>query len=81
MPSEIKYIYSKKACACQVATLPMIEARLKKLGAIKTNLSGLITQGAYNSSVPASAGTHDGGGVWDVVSTTLHVIVMQYYAT
>ncbi len=66
MATDIKYIYGKKACACQIATVPMIEARLKKIGAIKKGLSGLITQGAYNSTVSASARTHVGGGVWDV---------------
>lgn len=30
-----------------------------------------ITQGAYNSSVAASGGTHDGGGVIDIRATTL----------
>ena len=66
MATNIKYIYGKKACTCQIATVPMIEARLKKIGAIKKSLSGLITQGAYNSTVSASARTHVGGGVWDV---------------
>ena len=66
MATDIKFIYGKKACTCQIATVPMIEARLKKIGAIKKDLSGLITQGAYNSTVSASARTHVGGGVWDV---------------
>ncbi len=59
-------IYGHPACDCIAQTLPMVEARLKAIGAIKHDLSGLVTQGCYRSRNKASAGTHAGGGVWDV---------------
>lgn len=56
-----------RMCSCQVATFPMLEARLRDAGLITTDLTGLIYQGGYNAGgVAASAGTHDGGGALDV---------------
>jgi len=67
MASTIVTVYGKRTCACVKRALPLVEARLKRAGYIKQDLSGLITQGGYNNgAVPASAGTHDGGGVIDV---------------
>ncbi|MDN5725626.1 MAG: hypothetical protein L0G99_06795 [Propionibacteriales bacterium] len=45
--------------------MPMIESRLKDLGAIENDLSGLIAQGAYSDG-SLSANTHAGGGAMDV---------------
>lgn len=59
-------LYDRTVCSCIIDTAPLIEAELRKIGAIKRDLSGLITQGAYSTSVSASAGTHAGGGVIDV---------------
>lgn len=64
-------VYGYASCGCQAASLPMIEARLREVGGIRRDLSGLITQGAYSTSVSASAGTHSGGGVWDVAWSTV----------
>lgn len=64
--ASVVYVHGRRACPCQAATLPMIEARLRAIGAITTDLFGMITQQAYSAGVAASAGTHDGGGVWDV---------------
>ena len=72
MATDIKYVHGKRACSCQVKTVKMIEARLRKIGAIKKDLSGLITQGAFNATVSASARTHVGGGVWDVHYTLVN---------
>lgn len=66
MGQAIPTVYGKRACSCQIASLPMIEARLRAAGVIKQGLDGMITQQAYSSGVSASGGTHDGGGVWDV---------------
>ena len=60
-------LHGKRACSCQQKTLPYLERDLRAAGLIKKDLSGLITQQAYNSTVNASGSTHDGGGVWDVV--------------
>lgn len=60
-------LHGKKACTCQQKTLPYLERDLRAAGLIIKDLSGLITQQAYNSTVDASGSTHDGGGVWDVV--------------
>lgn len=61
------YVHGKRACACLAAVVPIVEKNLRDLGVIKHDLSGLITQGSYNGKrVHASAGTHSGGGVWDV---------------
>ena len=59
------YKYGVKMCQCMIDSLPMIEERLRALGVIKKDISGLITQGAY-SGAKASAGTHNGGGAIDV---------------
>ena len=64
-------VYGVDACGCQVVSLPMVEARLREAGGVRQDLSGLITQGAYSSGVSASAGTHSGGGVWDVAWSTV----------
>lgn len=67
MASTIVTVYGRRTCACVKRALPLVEARLKRAGYIKQDLSGLITQGGYNNgAVSASAGTHDGGGVIDV---------------
>lgn len=60
-------LHGKRACTCQQKTLPYLERDLRAAGLIKKDLSGLITQQAYNSTVDASGPTHDRGGVWDVV--------------
>lgn len=60
-------LHGMKACSCQQKTLPYLERDLRAAGLIIKDLSGLITQQAYNSTVNASGSTHDGGGVWDVV--------------
>lgn len=60
-------LHGKRACSCQQKTLPYLERDLRAAGLIIKDLSGLITQQAYNSTVNASGSTHDGGGVWDVV--------------
>lgn len=55
-----------KVCLCMEYTLPLIEAEMKKRGLIKYAID--IFQGAYNPGrVAASAGTHDLGGVIDVL--------------
>lgn len=64
--SPIRWVRGKRACNCIERTVAIIERELRKLGAIKQDLSGLITQGSYNTSVKASGSTHSGGGVWDV---------------
>lgn len=64
--SPIRWVRGKRACACWEQVVPIIERELIALGAIKSDLSGLITQGSYNTSVAASGSTHSGGGVWDV---------------
>ena len=64
--SPIVTLHGKKACTCQQKTLPYLERDLRAAGLIVKDLSGLITQQAYNSTVNASGPTHDGGGVWDV---------------
>lgn len=70
MASTIVYVHGRRTCACVKQALPLVEARLKRAGYIKQDLSGLITQGGYNNgAVPASAGTHDGGGVIDVAAS------------
>lgn len=70
MASTIVYVHGRRTCACVKQALPLVEARLKRAGYIKRDLSGLITQGGYNNgAVPASAGTHDGGGVIDVAAS------------
>lgn len=70
MASTIVYVHGRRTCACVKRALPLVEARLKRAGYIKQDLSGLITQGGYNNgAVPASAGTHDGGGVIDVAAS------------
>lgn len=70
MASTIVTVYGKRTCTCVKRALPLVEARLKRAGYIKQDLSGLITQGGYNNgAVPASAGTHDGGGVIDVAAS------------
>lgn len=74
MAADIKHVHGKQACSCQVKTLEMIESRLRAIGAIKQDLSGLITQQAFSTDVKASGGTHDGGGVWDVKFTVVDTI-------
>lgn len=70
MASTIVYVHGRRTCACVKQALPLVEKRLAKAGYIKQDLSGLITQGGYNNgAVPASAGTHDGGGVIDVAAS------------
>lgn len=67
MPELLKIRrYGVWMCPCMIASLPMVEQRLRGLGLIKHDLSGLIYQGCWNSTVSASAGTHDGGGAIDV---------------
>ena len=66
MSKQIVWVRGKRACSCWADILPGLEADLVAAGYIKRDLSGLITQGSYNTSVAASAGTHSGGGVWDV---------------
>jgi hypothetical protein len=51
-------------CECVAKSLPLVEADMIKKGIIKHNVD--IFQLGYNSSVEASAGTHDGGGNTDV---------------
>lgn len=74
MAADIKHVHGKQACSCQVKTLEMIESRLRAIGAIKQDLSRLITQQAFSTDVKASGGTHDGGGVWDVKFTVVDTI-------
>lgn len=45
------------------------EAMLKTAG-----YTGSLTQGSYNTGVSASAGTHDGGGVVDIPSTSTDLL-------
>lgn len=59
------YRYGRPMCECMVATLPMIEDRLRVAGLIRQDLSGLIAQGGYSRG-KLSAGTHAGGGAIDV---------------
>lgn len=67
---DIRYLYGKRVCQCVIENIPVVEHNLREIGAIKTDLSGMITQGGYNKGgVTASAGTHDRGGVLDVRST------------
>jgi len=48
-------LHGKRACSCQQKTLPYLERDLRAAGLIIKDLSGLITQQAYNgSSVNAS---------------------------
>lgn len=64
---DVRYLYGYRVCDCVVDSMMMLEWRLRKAGLIARDLSGLITQGAYNrGGVAASVGTHDGGGVLDV---------------
>ncbi|MFD8117098.1 transglycosylase SLT domain-containing protein [Streptomyces microflavus] len=42
--------------------------------------SGMITQGPYSNSVSASAGTHSGGGVYDIASTSPTVLAALHAA-
>lgn len=56
----------KKSCNCLVQAIPIAEKGLRALGVIKKDLTGMISQGSYNTSVAQSAGTHSGGGTWDV---------------
>ena len=66
MSNQIVWLHGRRACPCWAAILPGLEADLRASGFIRQDLSGLITQGAYNTSVAASGSTHSGGGVWDV---------------
>lgn len=61
-------MYGYRMCECTTAVLPYWEKAMVAYGFIQKNLSGYITQGSYNTSVGASAGTHDGGGVLDIVA-------------
>jgi hypothetical protein len=58
------------ACPCIKESLGEIERdfRVKGLIPADKNLqtASRIAQGAYHTGVAASAGTHDGGGVWDI---------------
>ena len=54
------WVHGVRACECIRDSLPGLEARLGM------SLAGQVTQGAYSTGVGASAGTHDGGGVWDL---------------
>lgn len=65
----IVMVRGKRACRCMATAIPRVEAGLRALGVIRDDMSGLVTQGAWNGgagAVAASAGTHAGGGVWDV---------------
>ncbi|MEU3149076.1 transglycosylase SLT domain-containing protein [Streptomyces griseus] len=42
--------------------------------------SGMIVQGPYSNSVAASAGTHSGGGVYDIASTSPSVLAALHAA-
>ena len=65
--APIRWVYGYRACGCIRDSLPGIEAALVRGGFIRKDLSGLVTQGCYSGgAVSASAGTHDGGGVWDL---------------
>lgn len=64
--SLISYVRGAAACDCIVTSLPGVEADLRAAGFIAKDLSGYISQGAYNATVAASANTHRGGGVWDL---------------
>ncbi len=64
-------VHGVRGCSCIRDSLPAVEAALRAVGGVKQDLSGLITQGAYSTSVAASAGTHDGGGCWDVNVSTV----------
>lgn len=66
MPSDIVLVRGYFACPCIAKSILPLEADLVRNGFIKQNFSGLVFQGAWNNSVSASAGTHNGGGVWDV---------------
>lgn len=68
MASPIVYMYGKKMCPCLKAVIPVAERNLRAIGALPKNgtISGMITQGSYNTSVSASGGTHSGGGALDV---------------
>lgn len=59
------YVDGAKACECLAKVIPFIEKDLVAAGKIQKDLSGLILQGAYSDG-SASAGTHTGGGVWDL---------------
>ena len=71
MATNTARVHGKRACDCQVKILPLLESKLRAAGAVKQDLSGLITQGAYSTGVAASAGTHAGGGVLDVKWSTV----------
>lgn len=56
-------------CECMEVFLPLMEKLLVHRGLLHKNID--ITQGCYNhGEVPASANTHDGGGVWDDINTS-----------
>lgn len=66
MPAQTERIRWRNGyvCDCIVTSMPMIEQRLKDAGVIKNSVD--IFQYCYNSTVAASAGTHDRGGVLDM---------------
>ena len=70
--APIRWVYGYRACGCIRDSLPGIEADLIRGGFIQRDMSGLVTQGAYSAGVAASAGSHDGGGVWDLTNTLGH---------
>ena len=57
MPAEqlIVMVRGKRACACMAVAILRVEAGLRALGVIKVDLSGLVTQGAWNGGAGAVA--------------------------
>lgn len=57
---------ARLGCVCMQLTFPLIEKRMLELGLIRHQID--VFQGGYNrGGVAASAGTHDMGGVIDVL--------------
>jgi hypothetical protein len=54
----------RRVCICVATSLPFVEHRMLEEGVIRFNID--IYQGGYNTTVTASAGTHDEGGNTDV---------------
>jgi hypothetical protein len=54
----------RRVCICVATSLPFVEHRMLEEGVIQFNID--IYQGGYNTTVAASAGTHDEGGNTDV---------------
>lgn len=62
--------YSDGPKMCDQDTLHRYQAACEDLGYVSTDGSGLsITQGAFHTGYPPSAGTHDGSGVCDLNGT------------